>query len=178
MRSARKSRPELGLHWCGACSQLLEKKNFYVIPSRSTGLSNRCKPCSVKLSRKWNIENQEGSAVSKAKHASSEIGKASSAAWRARNRKELNDYMSVWRSANSRRTQSKSVPSWADKQAIARIYAEARLLTTLTGVQHHVDHIIPLRGKNVAGLHVENNLRIITASENLRKQNKFEDSTL
>lgn len=63
---------------------------------------------------------------------------------------------------------------WADKAKIDEIYEECRRVTRETGVQHHVDHIIPLQGRLVCGLHVENNLRIITASENCSKHNKLD----
>ena len=61
--------------------------------------------------------------------------------------------------------------AWRDDDKIREIYKE---LTKETGIQHHVDHIIPIKGKNVTGLHVENNLQILTAEENSRKGNRYE----
>jgi 5-methylcytosine-specific restriction endonuclease McrA len=84
--------------------------------------------------------------------------------YRAANR----DKVYEWNGA--RRAQLRGLaPKWADRDAIRRIYLEARRLTKRTGMQHHVDHIIPLRGKTVWGLHVPENLRVITQAENLRK---------
>jgi hypothetical protein len=57
-------------------------------------------------------------------------------------------------------------PKWADKAKIRGIY-----LNCPSG--YHVDHIVPLKGKTVSGLHVEYNLQYLTASENLKKHNKF-----
>ena len=73
-------------------------------------------------------------------------------------------------------TRRRRYVSWADVEAIASMYAEAALLSRTTGRSHVVDHIIPLKGRNVSGLHVETNLRIIERFENARKSNKWESS--
>lgn len=65
-------------------------------------------------------------------------------------------------------------PAWADMESIKAVYADARRLTKETGIPHHVDHEIPLQGKLVSGLHVENNLQILPGPENCRKHNRFE----
>lgn len=65
---------------------------------------------------------------------------------------------------------------WADSKAIAAIYAEARRLTAETGIAHHVDHEIPLLGTFVSGLHVETNLRVLLARDNILKSNFFEEA--
>ena len=64
-----------------------------------------------------------------------------------------------------------ATPSWVDKLAIEEIYVKARMLTDSTGVKHEVDHIIPIKGDTVSGLHVEYNLQILTKKENRSKWN-------
>ena len=72
-----------------------------------------------------------------------------------------------------RRGKLKSLtPLWANKKAIKEIYEICIKTTKTTGIKHEVDHIIPLRGEFVSGLHVEWNLQVIKATENRSKSNK------
>lgn len=68
---------------------------------------------------------------------------------------------------------ARATPVWVDQEEIEKRYAVARLLTELTGVQHHVDHYFPLKGKTASGLHVPWNLRVIPWRDNLMKKNKM-----
>ena len=67
-------------------------------------------------------------------------------------------------------------PKWLTEEHeffIEEIYSLRDLRTELTGVVHHVDHIVPLKGTDVCGLHVPWNLQVISAKDNLSKSNSF-----
>jgi len=93
----------------------------------------------------------------------------------ARRRKHYADNKPVY-IANARRREAdklRATPVWANLDAITALYVLREKLTAETGILHHVDHIIPLRGRAVCGLHVHNNLRVIPAAENLRRGNRL-----
>jgi len=64
-------------------------------------------------------------------------------------------------------------PLWADFKKIEAFYNEAKRLTEETGLEYQVDHVIPLQGETVSGLHVEVNLQVIPAINNYKKHNRF-----
>lgn len=78
---------------------------------------------------------------------------------------------------NKRRAKKlKATPNWlsnVDIKNIENMYIKAKQLEKEDGILRHVDHIIPLQGKGVCGLHVPWNLQILTAKQNLVKNNRY-----
>ena len=90
--------------------------------------------------------------------------------WNAKNKDKKAALQSKRRAAQLQRT-----PKWLtedDLWMIEEAYHLAQLRTEMLGIPYHVDHIIPLQGKKVSGLHVPSNLQVIPAQENIKKSNK------
>ena len=99
---------------------------------------------------------------------------------------KLRDYKRAWKSRNrgvvAENTAARkkhirlATPHWltkAHKTQIKAFYLEAERLKSQTGIDHEVDHIVPVRGGIVSGLHVPWNLRVITAAENQSKNRRL-----
>jgi hypothetical protein len=65
-------------------------------------------------------------------------------------------------------------PTWADHDKINEFYKQAAIATVERGEIIQVDHIIPLKGKLVSGLHTHDNLQLLTKKQNRKKSNNFE----
>lgn len=78
--------------------------------------------------------------------------------------------------ANARRaTLIQAMPKWADRDKIRAVYEEAKRISRETGIPHQVDHIVPLNSPFVSGFHVDYNLQILPATDNLKKSNRLTD---
>lgn len=120
--------------------------------------------------RRWYEKNKER-VIAKALARTVEDKTRYRAAWKANNP----DKVLADGAARKRRNRD-ATPAWLTSEdliAIRRVYAEARQRTKDTGVKHSVDHIIPLRGDEVSGLHVPWNLRVVTHVENSAKHNQL-----
>ena len=93
--------------------------------------------------------------------------------WRANNKAKVREYGATYRASKLQ-----ACPIWAKTpaaiEARVKMRAEQQRKTAKTGKMHHIDHVIPLRGVDVSGLHCIDNLRITRLRNNVSKQNSFD----
>lgn len=170
---------------CTKCGEIKPAHEFYVDKRNRNGLQSQCKACcilnaksyeerhadKIKARRKIYYENNadERRALSRRiRNRNVELARERCKDWRRQNPHLVNAG-----SAKRRAIINRTTPSWANQEKIELQYFMARFLTEISGLSHEVDHIIPIRGRNVCGLHVETNLRVVLASENRSKSNKY-----
>ena len=132
-----------------------------------------CKQCYAVKKAIYRKTNKEIMAASGAvyRKTNKEPIAARIAAWQKDNKAAVNATDAKRRSAKLDRT-----PKWTteeDLETIKHIYIIANQFSKSFGTEYQVDHIIPLQGELVSGLHVPSNLQIITAKENQIKGNKY-----
>jgi hypothetical protein len=158
-----------------------------------------CPECRAIRARRWEKNNTERSReqsrnwyarnlkkrreISRKRYAENpELKREKQRQWRKINHQRQCEINRRWKIANPDKTSELSArrraakkqasASWADKTSIKSFYTKCTNLTKTTGIQYHVDHIFPLTSDYMCGLHVENNLQILTKTENMSKGNR------
>jgi hypothetical protein len=142
-------------------------RNGHIEP-RFTG-SGVCMACAREKSQKWTALNRDKYLERKtiANDKRSDKNRQYAAEWRRKHPSRKNAIESVRRAACRQQT-----PSWADQDQIVMWYEVANVLSR-GGVKFHVDHIFPLRGKDVCGLHSQDNMQVLPCHLNLKKGNRL-----
>lgn len=108
--------------------------------------------------RLWRLQNPERSKEAKRKYNSENPGR-----------------VRFW-SSNRNARKAQATPIWetaADRARILAMHTEAARLTVERGEPYHVDHVIPIAGRKVCGLHVPANLQVLRGTDNAKKHNHF-----
>jgi len=179
------------------CSKCRETKPSEAFAIKGPGrLHSHCKQCvsdwaranAEKISERKKqqrllTKKQQTEYAKRYHNKNSESRLAYGRAWYAANREKVLERRRRWTQDNlarcceqvMRRHARKlcATPKWASVEKMAMFYTEAARRTDETGIKHEVDHIFPLQGRNVCGLHCEANLRIVTEHENRSKHNKM-----
>ncbi len=146
--------------------------------------SGECMECSRVRAQRWSTKNPDKIRTMRKASAARNADKVTERynRWLAKNpeyhanyRQQNSDKRALYEAKRRSAKAAAMLGHLTEEQLeqIAAVYAEAKRLTEETGVLHHVDHIIPLQGRDVSGLHVPWNLQVITGSDNSRKGNRL-----
>jgi hypothetical protein len=170
-----------GLKLCRSCGKEKRLDEFHVSRATYDGRAYKCAQCVTSYLVSWREKNPEAFKDWYALNKDARTVYWSE--WYEKNKERRSQSYAEWAKANkhivnsivSRRRAAKlrATPRWANHGAIQAVYEKAAYLTQVTGVRHEVDHIYPLQGKKVCGLHCEANLRVITKFENISKHNRM-----
>lgn len=144
---------------CNDCGVERTKQNTYTVKPKtgSPYLRSRCNRCHSAKGRQYHSKNKD---------ACNEASRQ----WRKLNPDKHNFLTTAYK-----RHVKRATPSWlteTQKGQTEHMYFMSREAYLMTGEQYHVDHIIPLRGETVCGLHVPWNLQVLPSDLNLKKSNR------
>ena len=154
---------------CKKCNTGKSLADFHRCSRNKSGVQSKCKNCASKLAKERYIENTEKVLLINARWRTNHRDRHRKA---QKNWEQRNPLSKYFHTAVRRAKKKNATPAWADMDRIKYTYAHCHWLNKTFGHNMHVDHIVPLNGKNVCGLHVHTNLQIIPAEENMKKSNR------
>lgn len=185
---------------CYKCKESKDYVQFHKDSRSKDGFQYKCKDCKkewsklryenkkehiTKVNKKWQDNNKDKVREISKKWARENTDKTKERfdKWyninkdvkleRNRKWKKDNPAANLFYMAKYRASKLQATPQWSEEDKIRTLYKKVKWLESITGIKYHVDHIIPLQGKNVCGLHIWNNLQILEASLNISKGNRI-----
>lgn len=156
------------------CTLCKESKPFSEYHKRGSGYKPQCKACRKIEKKKYLLINKDKISKSQKEYY-------------IKHKDKIKAYFSKYQKQNAGRyaahcakrsaIKQERTPSWLetkDLKYIECLYSISNRLSGCLQIKHHVDHIIPLQGKRVSGLHVPSNLQVVSYFINLKKNNKYE----
>jgi len=193
---------------CSKCGEEKPLTEYYKQKSNKDGLYTYCKSCKYNQQRQWFNKNREENLEYHVRYRQENKEKmdAQITEWHRENSEKSIEYRRAWKDRNRERVRKEHAEykrknrdkgaRWAAKRranllkasgygneelnelVLQEAYTVAKERTEATGVQHDVDHIIPLQGRNACGFHCWNNVQVIPRMENLKKANKLIEGLL
>lgn len=159
---------------CTKCNTEKPLFDFHKRKDTKLGVRKNCKVCVNATTAKSfsKIKDVKSSYDKERYSAIKEKRKSQVSLWQKNNKDKVNAIVAKNRASKIQRT-----PSWLDKYddiVINFIYKTAKDIGDIMNMNFDVDHIVPLNGERVSGLHCPDNLQILPASVNRSKSNKWE----
>lgn len=172
------------------CTKLLTGFDHYSDKSRGkVRVRGHCKDCRRKMVKTYDRGNKvkKSEYNKKYKVENEDLLKVTSREYYAKNREWRLSYLKGWRKDNPdivayhgvkrRQKNRQATPKWLtqdQKEQIKVIYEHARDCNLVGEGSYEVDHIVPIQGEYVCGLHVPWNLQVIPMDINRAKNNNYE----
>ena len=170
------------------CKTCLQEKDLSSFKKHTHGHRHVCKKCQYlaemqnpvawerKNSRAKAYRDSEKGKIVEQAYAQSEAGKQTRKLAIQKYEQGSGKSQKVARTIFRRLAKLQRTPAWlteTDHWMIGQAYELAALRSKMTGFAWHVDHVVPLQGKTVSGLHTPYNLQVIPAAVNISKSNTF-----
>ena len=178
---------------CACCKQKMPTENFSLDKQKPSGFSSYCKQCKRAKNHSYYMKASQVTRRNQSHNGISVSDKNSYAKiWRSQNPEKRSEYLKVYAQRNRDKMRSKGMkryvaqkrqtPSWVNSSLdteIEGLYMFCRIFNSYKAYKSdrfQVDHIVPICGKQVSGLHVPWNLQVLTGRDNVHKGNTFKPS--